>query len=174
MADEMDDKEMVHGEELFSAKVKAGSRTYFIDVQRAANGAKYLKISESRLGNGDERHEHHRVMVFEEHLLDFIDAFHEACLHVPGQSSKGRAALSCEAALARRSGTKPKWSAARLAEMREEHPRAYEKWTEEEDARLRAEFAKGTTREELTILFQRQPSAISSRLRKLGLLRAPE
>ena len=24
-----------HGEELFSAKVKAGSRTYFIDVQRA-------------------------------------------------------------------------------------------------------------------------------------------
>jgi hypothetical protein len=25
-----------HGEELFSAKVKAGSRTYFIDVQRAA------------------------------------------------------------------------------------------------------------------------------------------
>ena len=24
------------GEELFSAKVKAGSRTYFIDVQRAA------------------------------------------------------------------------------------------------------------------------------------------
>jgi hypothetical protein len=25
-----------HGEELFSAKVKAGSRTYFMDVQRAA------------------------------------------------------------------------------------------------------------------------------------------
>ena len=35
MADEMDDKEMVHGEELFSAKVKAGGRTYFIDVQQA-------------------------------------------------------------------------------------------------------------------------------------------
>jgi hypothetical protein len=28
-----------HGEELFSAKVKAGTRTYFIDVPRAANGA---------------------------------------------------------------------------------------------------------------------------------------
>ncbi len=27
-------------EELFSAKVKAGSRTYFIDVLPAANGAK--------------------------------------------------------------------------------------------------------------------------------------
>ena len=27
-----------HGEELFSAKVKAGIRTYFIDVQRAAAG----------------------------------------------------------------------------------------------------------------------------------------
>ncbi|MBN2466088.1 DUF3276 family protein [candidate division WOR-3 bacterium] len=37
-----------HHRELFSAKVMAGSRTYCIDVQRAANGAKYLKISESR------------------------------------------------------------------------------------------------------------------------------
>jgi len=26
-----------HGEELFSAKMKAGSRTYFIDVQPASN-----------------------------------------------------------------------------------------------------------------------------------------
>ena len=29
-------EEQKHREELFSAKVKAGSRTYFIDVQRAA------------------------------------------------------------------------------------------------------------------------------------------
>jgi hypothetical protein len=27
-----------HGEELFSAKVKAGTRTYFIDVRRSATG----------------------------------------------------------------------------------------------------------------------------------------
>ena len=159
-----------HGEELFSAKVKAGSRTYFIDVQRAANGAKYLRISESRRCQGEERQKRHRVIVFEEHLLDFIDAFHEACLHVSGQSSEGHADRDPEVTPARRNGVKPKWSAARLAEMREEHPRAYEKWTEEDDARLRSEFAKGTTKEELTILFQRQPSAIRSRLRKLGLL----
>jgi hypothetical protein len=63
-----------HGEELFSAKVKAGTRTYFIDVQRAANGTKYLKISESRRGKDDERHEHHRVVVFEEHMVEFLHA----------------------------------------------------------------------------------------------------
>jgi hypothetical protein len=163
-----------HGEELFSARVRAGSRTYFIDVQRAANGAKYIKISESRRCKGEERHKRHRVMVFEEHLLDFIDAFHEACLHVPEQPSEVRAVPSQEATPARRNGSEPRWSAARLAEMRKEYPRAYEKWTEQEDARLRAEFAKGTNREELTVLFQRQPSAIKSRLRKLGLLDQPK
>jgi len=157
-------------EELFSVKVKAGSRTYFIDVLRAANGAKYLKLSESRRDKGEERHKHRGVMVFEEHLFDFIDAFHEACLHVPEQSSAGRASRRSETTPAQRDGEKPKWSAARLAEMKKEHPRAYEKWTEDEDARLRAEFAKGTDKAELVAMFQRQPSAIGSRLRKLGLL----
>jgi hypothetical protein len=42
------DEQQYHGEELFSGKVAAGSQTYFIDVQRAANGAKYLKLTESR------------------------------------------------------------------------------------------------------------------------------
>jgi len=109
-------------------------------------------------------------MVFEEHLLGFIDAFHEACLHVPEQPSEVRAVPGQEAAPARRNGTKPRWSAARLAEMRKEHPRAYEKWTEDDDARLRAEFAKGTDPTELVAMFQRQRSAIKSRLGKLGLL----
>ena len=145
-----------HGEELFSARVRAGSRTYFIDVQRAANGAKYLKISESRRGKGEERHKHHRVMVFEEHLPDFISAFQEACGYLACQQFGQRGGHGL--------------SAQRLREVRGAHPRAYETWTEDEDARLRAEFAKGTNREELTVLFQRQPSAIKSRLRKLGLL----
>jgi hypothetical protein len=38
--------EKKHGEDLFSEQVKAGSRTYFIDVQRASTGVRYLKISE--------------------------------------------------------------------------------------------------------------------------------
>jgi len=61
-----------------------------------------------------------------------------------------------------------------FSEIRKKHPRAYEKWTEEEDARLRAEFATGATKAELASLFQRRPSAITSRLKKLGLLQPSE
>jgi hypothetical protein len=53
---------------------------------------------------------------------------------------------------------------------REQHRAAYARWTEEEDARLAAEFAAGRTVEELAERFGRKPSAIVSRLRRLGLL----
>jgi len=135
-----------HCTELFSAQVKAGVRTYFVDVLRAANGAKYLKLSESRRAKDDERHEHHRVIVFEEHIHDFIHAITEAMPSMRPDPLPGP-----------------------LSQLREKHPRAYKKWTGEEDARLRAEFAEGTDEPELAELFQRQRSAISSRLRKLGL-----
>ena len=67
-------EEKRHGEELFSAMARAGSRTYFFDVLKAENGARYIKISESRRSKSEERHRRHRVMVFEEHLGGFIDA----------------------------------------------------------------------------------------------------
>ncbi|MCX6842151.1 MAG: DUF3276 family protein [candidate division WOR-3 bacterium] len=139
-------EEQEYGEELFSAKVAAGNRTYFVDVQRAQNGAKYLKISESRQGD-EKEHEHQRVMVFEEDIVDFIHAITEAMPFMRPDAPPGR-----------------------LSRLREKHPRAYEKWTEEENARLRAEFAKGTPREELAVMFQRQRAAIKSRLQKFGLL----
>jgi hypothetical protein len=72
-----------------------------------------------------------------------------------------------------RAGMSPKWSAMRLSEMRKMHPRAYEKWTDEEDTRLRAGFVSGMGRAELAAELRRQPSAITSRLQKLGLL-SPE
>ena len=162
-------EEKRHGEELFSAMARAGSRTYFFDVLKAENGARYIKISESRRSKSEERHRRHRVMVFEEHLGGFIDAFHEACLQVPDQPRERRVVPNPETTSARRNGPKPKWSATRLAEMRTEHPLAYEKWTEDDDARLRAEFAKGTDKVALAAMFRRQPSAIDSRIRKLGL-----
>jgi hypothetical protein len=52
-----------------------------------------------------------------------------------------------------------------LDEKRKQHPRAYERWTAEEDARLQAAFTKAT--DELAAAFGRQPSAIRARLRKL-------
>ncbi len=139
-------EEQEHGEELFLAKVAAGSRTYFVDVQRAQNGVKYLKISETKHAEG-KPHEHNRVMVFEENIVDFIHAVTEAMPFMRPDAPPGR-----------------------LSKLREKHPRAYAKWTPEDDARLKAEFVKGTSRAELAAIFERQPSAIKSRLQKLGLL----
>lgn len=69
-----------------------------------------------------------------------------------------------------RAGMSPKWSAALLAEMRQKHPRAYERWTREEDIQVRTEFANGTNEAELAKMLRRRPSAVRSRLQKLGLL----
>jgi hypothetical protein len=58
-----------------------------------------------------------------------------------------------------------------LETVRQRYPRAYEKWTEDEDARLKVEYGKGLGIRLLSEMFQRQPSAIRSRLRKLGIVK---
>ncbi len=56
-----------------------------------------------------------------------------------------------------------------VEEIRQSHPKAYEPWTSEEDERLRDMLQAGRSVSELATDFGRQPSAIRSRLRKLGL-----
>jgi hypothetical protein len=51
------------------------------------------------------------------------------------------------------------------------HPRAYLKWSEHEEGVLKGMFSGGKGIEELARFFKRQPSAIRSRLRKLGLIK---
>lgn len=55
-----------------------------------------------------------------------------------------------------------------LDTIRQEHPKAYEKWTDEEDARLVTLFKQGDTILTIARLLQRQSGAIRSRLVKLG------
>ena len=59
--------------------------------------------------------------------------------------------------------------AERLVKIRQASPRAYEKWTDEEDANLTKLFRSGNLVKAIAAQFQRQPSAIRSRLTKLGL-----
>lgn len=59
-----------------------------------------------------------------------------------------------------------------LANAREKHPRAYERWTMEEEGDLTRRHRDGRSTDELAELHQRQPGAIRSRLGKLGLLSA--
>ena len=58
----------------------------------------------------------------------------------------------------------------RLDEIQQLHPRAYEKWADEEDAHLTQLFRTGETAQQIAETLQRQPSAIRSRLKKLDLI----
>jgi len=57
-----------------------------------------------------------------------------------------------------------------VEKIRQKYPRAYVKWSLEEDEKLKNEYASGQQIGELAKKFQRQSGAIRSRLRKLGLM----
>ena len=48
--------------------------------------------------------------------------------------------------------------------------RAYEKWTKKEEDNLKKWFSDGKTINKIAKVFERQPSAIISKLKKIGLL----
>jgi hypothetical protein len=52
---------------------------------------------------------------------------------------------------------------------RANYPKAYERWTQAEDAHLAMRSRNGSTVDDLALVFGREPKAIRSRLRKLGL-----
>jgi len=62
--------------ELFSEKVPAGRRTYYINVNKAKDGGKYLVIAESQAAGGN--YKRGSVMVFSEHLPTFIKGLKNA------------------------------------------------------------------------------------------------
>ena len=52
----------------------------------------------------------------------------------------------------------------------QEYPNAYKPWTEEDDLELTQMWCEGATTKELAAHFQRNPSAITSRIKKLELV----
>jgi hypothetical protein len=134
--------------ELFSEKVSAGVRTYFFDIRETKDGSQYLVISESK--KTDQGYEHMRVMVFEEHAMAFAKGLENALSHLGEE-------------------LEPERQAHKLDDIRKNHPRAYEKWAPEEDARLKSLHGLKKSIPEIAALLHRQPGAIRSRLEKLGL-----
>jgi DNA helicase IV len=57
-----------------------------------------------------------------------------------------------------------------VSKIRLKYPKAYEKWTNQEDSQLIAEHNKGLTITQISIMHQRQKGAIRSRLIKIGLI----
>jgi hypothetical protein len=130
--------------ELFTEKVVADSRTYFFDVKETKDGTKYLVISESRQAGSS--YDHSRVMIFEEHLEAFAEGFQKTLQFL---------------------GVKTK--AYKVDDVRQTYPKAYERWAPDEDEQLKVKHQEGVSISELATYFQRQPSAIRSRLARLVL-----
>lgn len=64
---------------IFSKIVKAGERTYFIDVKEAKNKSKYLTISETKPSkNGEKKFLRSSIMIFESQAEQIKGAMDEA------------------------------------------------------------------------------------------------
>lgn len=59
--------------ELFNHKFTKGKRTYFFDINKSKQGDLYLKVSESK--KTENGFEHHRLIIFNEDIQDFVEAF---------------------------------------------------------------------------------------------------
>jgi DNA-directed RNA polymerase specialized sigma24 family protein len=139
------------GNEIYSDKITKGRRTYFFDINKSEKGDLYLKVSESK--KTENGFEHHRLIVFEEDIKDFSEAFEKALtkfkeIKEPKQTDD---------------------KAYSVEKIREAHQQAYLPWTPEDDSKLELLFCEGKKVKELAQIFGRNDGAISSRIKKLEL-----
>ncbi len=76
--------------ELFSRLVRAGRRTYYLDVKVNARKELYLVISESRRSL-EGSHERTNVMIFEEDIPKFREAFRDVARFIISSRAPSRA-----------------------------------------------------------------------------------
>lgn len=68
-------------EEVYSKAVKAGKRTYFLDVKATRNNDYYLTITESKKkfdNNGNPSYEKHKIFLYKEDFEKFTEGLEEA------------------------------------------------------------------------------------------------
>ncbi len=76
------------GEEVFSKRVRAGKRTYFIDVKRTRRVRDlYITITESKRV-GDVEYEKHKIFLYKEDIDKFLEAFTETIDFVRADTEK--------------------------------------------------------------------------------------
>lgn len=134
--------------DLFTKKVIAERQVYFFDVKLSQEGVKHLVITELHAAGGEFYQ--HQMMIFEENIEAFLTGLNETIAFL---------------------GIEHKPKSDRLEQIRKKYPKAYTKWSSDEDETLRMKFYEGMSVTELAIYFQRKPSAIRSRLERLGINR---
>ncbi|MEO7991762.1 MAG: DUF3276 family protein [Chryseolinea sp.] len=71
-------------DEIYSAKVKAGKRTYFFDVKATRSNDYYLTITESkkRFKEDGFTYEKHKIFLYKEDFNKFMEALNSTVNHV--------------------------------------------------------------------------------------------
>lgn len=71
-------------EEIYSKRVRAGKRTYFIDVKATRSQDYYLTITESKKRYKDDGsyYEKHKIFLYKEDFNKFLNALNECVDHV--------------------------------------------------------------------------------------------
>jgi len=136
-------------ESVYEARANLGKTTYFIDARRAVNGRYYLSITESRRTEG-ESFSQRRVMVFEEGLDEFRRLLGEAADRIAGL-------------IATRTDDE-------VIDVRAVHPKAFMKWSQEEEEALEREFRKNPDTAALAGITGRSEKGVIARLDKMGLI----
>ena len=74
-------------DEIYSAKVKAGKRTYFFDVKSTRSNDYYLTITESkkRFKEDGFTYEKHKIFLYKEDFNKFLDALNNTVNHVKNE-----------------------------------------------------------------------------------------
>lgn len=73
--------EMSDREEVYSKAVKAGKRTYFMDVKATRNNDYYLTITESKKkfdSDGNASFEKHKIFLYKEDFEKFAEGLEDA------------------------------------------------------------------------------------------------
>ncbi|HCU70205.1 MAG TPA: hypothetical protein DIC35_00435 [Candidatus Moranbacteria bacterium] len=63
-------------EKVYGQMVKAGNKTYFMDVKKATNGSNYLTIAESYKNQKGEK-VINRILLFKDHFQEFMGGLEE-------------------------------------------------------------------------------------------------
>jgi len=136
---------------LYSGRVPSGRTTYFMDVRRAVNGRYYLTLTESRR-TSDTGFDQNRIFLFEENVESFRDTLEQA-LKTLEDAAQERGALEDGSDAPGRSG---------------------QRWTDEDEDKLRASFTSGSSLEDMASELSRSTKAVTLRLEKMGLIPVSE
>ncbi len=132
--------------QIFTTNFKAGQRMFFLNMCEAKNSSKYLKITESKMGD-DGEYQHQGIMIFEQDFEKLTKALDEVMSKVD-----------------------LKEIAKESKKANKDHPNAGLPWAEEDESKMEKLFNKGNTIESMMKLFGRTAKSITARLQKLELI----